>query len=228
MLIGYARTSTAEQSAGLAAQERDLRAAGAEKVFSEQVSSIVQRAALKACLEFAREGDVIICTKPDRLARSTAELLTIEADLTKRGIGLVILSMGGERLDTRNPTSKLMLTILAGVACWEREIMLERQREGYCQGEGGREIQGSQTDRRRSGGDDQGNARDRRETHAHRPSVGSCQIVGISDARRMTRWDEIPFWWFCHASFQVKAVSTGVSRISKRVHRTHDQSGEWS
>jgi DNA invertase Pin-like site-specific DNA recombinase len=132
MFIGYARTSTADQSAGLTAQERDLRAAGAEKVFSEQVSSMVQRAALKACLEFVREGDVLVVTKPDRLARSTAELLTIEADLTKRGIGLVILSMGGERLDTRNPTSKLMLTILAGVACWEREIMLERQREGIA------------------------------------------------------------------------------------------------
>ena len=51
-----------------------------------------------------------------RQAGSTAELLSIEADLSKRGIGLVILSMGGERLDTRNPTSKLMLTILAGVA----------------------------------------------------------------------------------------------------------------
>ena len=71
-------------------------------------------------------------TKPDRLARSTAELLTIEADLTKHGIGLIVLSMGGERLDTRNPTSKLMLTILAGVAAWEREIMLERQREGIA------------------------------------------------------------------------------------------------
>jgi DNA invertase Pin-like site-specific DNA recombinase len=132
VLIGYARTSTAEQSAGLAAQERDLRAAGAEKVFAEQVSSMVQRAALRACMEFVREGDVVICTKPDRLARSTAELLMIEADLTKRGIGLVIMSMGGERLDTRNPTSKLMLTILGGVATWEREIMLERQREGIA------------------------------------------------------------------------------------------------
>ena len=50
--------------------------------------------------------------------------------------------MGGERLDTRNPTSKLMLTILAGVATWEREIMLERQREGIAQGQGGGEIQG--------------------------------------------------------------------------------------
>jgi hypothetical protein len=79
-----------------------------------------------------REGDALTVTKPDRLARSTAELLAIEADLSKRGIGLVVLSMGGERLDTRNPTSKLMLTILAGVATWEREIMLERQREGIA------------------------------------------------------------------------------------------------
>ena len=131
-MIGYARTSTTDQHAGLAAQDRDLRAAGAERVFAEQVSSVTERTELKACLDFAREGDVLMVTKPDRLARSTAELLTIEADLTKRGIGLIVLSMGGERLDTRNPTSKLMLTILAGVATWEREIMLERQREGIA------------------------------------------------------------------------------------------------
>jgi DNA invertase Pin-like site-specific DNA recombinase len=132
MLVGYARTSTADQTAGLEAQERDLYAAGAEKVFSEQVSSVSQREALKACLEFLREGDVLVVTKPDRLARSTAALLAIETDLSKRGVGLVVLSMGGERLDTRNPTAKLMLTILAGVATWEREIMLERQREGIA------------------------------------------------------------------------------------------------
>jgi DNA invertase Pin-like site-specific DNA recombinase len=132
MIVGYSRTSTAEQAAGLAAQERDLRAAGAEKIFAEQVSSVAQRAALTACLEFLRKGDALMVTKPDRLARSTADLLSIEADLTRRGIGLVVLSMGGEKLDTRNPTSKLMLTILAGVATWEREIMLERQREGIA------------------------------------------------------------------------------------------------
>jgi DNA invertase Pin-like site-specific DNA recombinase len=132
MLVGYARTSTADQNAGLDAQKRDLAAAGAEKVFSEQVSSVAARGALATCLAFLREGDVLVVTKPDRLARSTAELLTIEADLSKRGVGLMVLSMGGERLDTRNPTSKLMLTILAGVATWEREIMLERQREGIA------------------------------------------------------------------------------------------------
>jgi DNA invertase Pin-like site-specific DNA recombinase len=101
-------------------------------IFSEQVSSIATRDRLTECLAFLRDGDVLMVTKPDRLARSTAELLAIEADLSKRKIGLVVLSMGGERLDTRNPTSKLMLTILAGVATWEREIMLERQREGIA------------------------------------------------------------------------------------------------
>jgi DNA invertase Pin-like site-specific DNA recombinase len=132
MILGYARTSTADQHAGLEAQVRDLKATGAEKVWSEQVSSVTHRDQLQALLEFAREGDTVMVTKPDRLARSTAELLTIETDLTRRGIGLIVLSMGGERLDTRNPTSKLMLTILAGVATWEREIMLERQREGIA------------------------------------------------------------------------------------------------
>src|SRR3954451_762491 len=102
MLVGYARTSTEDQKAGLAAQERDLKAAGAERIFAEQVSSVAQRDQLRAMLEFVREGDAIVATKPDRLARSTADLLALEAGLTKRGIGLVILSMGGERLDTRN------------------------------------------------------------------------------------------------------------------------------
>ena len=83
-------------------------------------------------MAYLRDGDCLVVTKTDRLARSTAETLTIEADLSSREIGLVVLSMGGERLDTRNPTSKLMLTILTGVATWEREIMLERQREGIA------------------------------------------------------------------------------------------------
>jgi len=132
MIVGYARTSTTDQAAGLAAQERDLNALGAERLYSEAVSSNAQCSRLVECLAYLRDGDVLAVTKPDRLARSTAELLAIEADLSRRSIGLVILSMGGERMDTRNPTSKLMLTILAGVATWEREIMLERQREGIA------------------------------------------------------------------------------------------------
>jgi DNA invertase Pin-like site-specific DNA recombinase len=136
MLIGYARTSTIDQVAGLEAQRRDLEKAGAEKVWSEQVSSVGKREALATCMGFLRAGDALVVTKPDRLARNTAELLSIDADLSRRGVGLVVLSVGGERLDTRNPTSKLMLTILGGVATWEREIMLERQREGIAKAKG--------------------------------------------------------------------------------------------
>ena len=107
MNVGYARTSTSDQTAGLAAQERDLTAAGAERIFGEQVSSTAKRVKLAECLAFLRDGDVLTVTKPDRLARSTAELLSIEADLSKRGIGLVVLSMGGERLTpaTRSASS---------------------------------------------------------------------------------------------------------------------------
>src|SRR2546421_2797402 len=74
MHIGYARTSTAEQEAGLKAQERDLRAAGCQKVFSERVSSVARRERLDAALDYVREGDMLIVTRPDRLARSTADL----------------------------------------------------------------------------------------------------------------------------------------------------------
>ena len=132
MLVGYARTSTIEQAAGLAAQKRDLKAASCEKIFAEQVSSVAARDKLTAALEFVREGDVLVVTKPDRLARSTRNLLDIVEDLERRGIALVVLSMGGQRIDTRSPTGKLMLTMLGAIATFERDLMLERQREGIA------------------------------------------------------------------------------------------------
>lgn len=131
MIHGYARTSTVDQLAGLAGQERDLRAAGAERIFSEHASAAtLQRPELEACLAALKMGDVLMVTKPDRLARSTAHLLEIVESLNRRNVGLILLSMGGERIDSRNPTSKLLLTMLAAIAAFERDIMLERQREG--------------------------------------------------------------------------------------------------
>lgn len=132
MFIGYARTSTAEQAAGLDAQRRDLAAAGCGKLFAEQVSSVAHRAELEAALDFAREGDTLVVTKPDRLARSVADLLTILARLEAKGAALRVLSMGGAELDTRTPTGRMMLTMLGAVAEFERALMLERQREGIA------------------------------------------------------------------------------------------------
>ena len=132
MLVGYARTSTLDQKAGLEAQRRDLAAAGAEKLFAEQVSSVAARSELELAIDFVRAGDTLIVAKPDRLARSTADLLAIVARLEAKGVGLVILSMGGQRVETQSPTGKLMLTMLAAVATFERDLMLERQREGIA------------------------------------------------------------------------------------------------
>lgn len=74
MLIGYARTSTLDQIAGFVAQRKALQALGCEKLFEEQVSSVGQRDALSAALEFVREGDTLVVTKLDRLARSVRHL----------------------------------------------------------------------------------------------------------------------------------------------------------
>jgi DNA invertase Pin-like site-specific DNA recombinase len=129
MLVGYARTSTLDQEAGLEAQLRELKALGCEKVFQEQVSSIGPRAALEHALEFTREGDTVVVTKLDRLARSVPHMWEIIRRLEAKGVGIRILNMG---IDTTTPTGKLMLSVLGGVAEFEREMMLERQREGIA------------------------------------------------------------------------------------------------
>src|ERR1700733_2973425 len=133
MIVGYARTSTVEQVAGFEAQERDLRAAGVEKVFAEQVSSVASRAQLEAALDFIRAGDVLVVTKLDRLARSVADLCAIVKRIEAKNAALRILAIG---LDTATSTGKLMLNVLASVAQFEREMMLERQREGIAKAKG--------------------------------------------------------------------------------------------
>ncbi len=130
MLIGYQRSSTTEQEAGLEAQRRDLRAAGVERLFSEMVSSVAKRQELEAALDYVRDGDTLVVTKLDRLARSVTDLLAIVAKLDAKKVGLRVLSMGGSQVDTNSPTGRLMLTMLGAVAEFERALMLERQREG--------------------------------------------------------------------------------------------------
>ncbi|MGE5564725.1 MAG: recombinase family protein [Parcubacteria group bacterium] len=131
-IIGYARTSTAEQAAGLADQIAELKQAGATKIFSEQVSGAdAARPKLGEALAYVREdeGDTFIVTKPDRLARSTEDLLRIVSDLKAKGVTVRILSMD---IDTSTATGELMLTMLAGIAKFERALMLERQRAGIA------------------------------------------------------------------------------------------------
>jgi len=132
-MIGYARTSTVEQEAGLQAQVRDLQAAGCVKIFTEQASSVGEREQLDRALAYLRGGDKLVVCKVDRLARSTIGLWEIVKQLESiddGGAGLRILNLGGETVDTKSATGKLILTIFGGFAQFEREQMLERQREG--------------------------------------------------------------------------------------------------
>jgi DNA invertase Pin-like site-specific DNA recombinase len=134
MLIGYARTSTTEQVAGLEAQIRDLGLAGCEKIFSEHGSGVdAARPELAKAIEFAREGDVFVVTKPERLARSVAHLTSAVEGLKRRGVAVRILSMN---LDTTSATGELILNVLASIGAFERSLMLERQREGIAKAKG--------------------------------------------------------------------------------------------
>ncbi|MBX5145387.1 recombinase family protein [Rhizobium lentis] len=130
VMIGYARTSTIDQKAGLEAQLRDLQAAGCTKIFKEQLSSVAtERLELERALDYVREGDVLVVTKLDRLARSVADLMTITGKLRHKGVELRILALN---LDTSTANGKLMLNLLGSIAEFERELMLERQREGIA------------------------------------------------------------------------------------------------
>ena len=129
-IIGYARTSTIDQVAGLEAQIAELKAAGCAKIFSEHGSGVdTDRLELAKALEYARDGDVFIVAKPDRLARSVGDLLGTVKRLQSRGVEVRILSMN---LDTTTATGKLILGVLASVGEFERELMLERQKAGIA------------------------------------------------------------------------------------------------
>ena len=133
MLAGYARTSSLAQVAGLEAQGRELLAAGCDKIFAEQVSSVAQREQLELALDYVREGDTFIVTKLDRLARSVGDLLEIVARLEAKKVSLRVLAMSGaEPLDTGTAIGRLMLAVIGAVGQAEQEAMLERQREGIA------------------------------------------------------------------------------------------------
>ena len=134
MLVFYARTSTEDQDYGLEGQIDELnRHAEYEKqkfkLFSEQVSSVsTDRPQLEAALEWCREGDILVVTKLDRLARSLRSLFKIQDRLAEKKVGLRILGANG--MDTTSPNGKLFINFMGALAEWERDMMLQRQRIG--------------------------------------------------------------------------------------------------
>lgn len=126
MIIGYARVSTEDQN--LHAQEDALRAAGCARIFADRISGSVRaRPELDRLLDQLREGDVIVVTKYDRLARSLRDLLEIVETVKARGAGFRSLA---EDIDTTTPAGRLIFHVFASIAQFERERISERTREG--------------------------------------------------------------------------------------------------
>lgn len=128
MNIAYCRVSTIEQNE--ARQIEALEKYNIDKWFTEKISAKdTNRPQLQEMLEFAREGDTVYIHEFSRLARSTKDLLEIVEALNNKGVQLV---SNKENLDTSTPTGKLMLTMIGAIAEFERQQILERQREGIA------------------------------------------------------------------------------------------------
>jgi DNA invertase Pin-like site-specific DNA recombinase len=126
-IFGYARVSTDGQT--LDAQIAALKAAGAEKVHTEKQSGAkTDRAALGRVLAALERGDVLMVTRLDRLARSTRDLLNVLATVSERGAGF--RSLNDQWADTTTPHGRLMLTVLGGLAEFERSLILSRTSDG--------------------------------------------------------------------------------------------------
>jgi DNA invertase Pin-like site-specific DNA recombinase len=127
MIVGYARVSTDGQT--LDAQQSALRAAGCERVYSEKVSgAITDRPALAKAISALGNGDTLVVCKLDRLARSTRDLLNTLDAIGKAGASFK--SLGDQWADTTTPHGRLMLTVLGGLAEFERHLILARTSEG--------------------------------------------------------------------------------------------------
>lgn len=126
--IGYARVSSVGQS--LEVQQEALRDAGCDKVFAEKRSGrkASDREQLALALDFIREGDTLVVTRLDRLARSVIDLHQLVARITEKGAAFRVLQQSG--IDTSTSTGKLTLAVLAAVAEFEADIRAERQKEG--------------------------------------------------------------------------------------------------
>jgi DNA invertase Pin-like site-specific DNA recombinase len=127
MIVGYARVSTDGQT--LDAQQASLTAAGAERVFAEKVSgAVTDRKQLAKAISALGAGDVLLVTRLDRLARSTRDLLNVLDAVGKAGAGFRFLADAWA--DTTTPHGRLMLTVLGGLAEFERELIKARTEEG--------------------------------------------------------------------------------------------------
>lgn len=132
MLIGYARVSTLKQGQSLDTQREALIDAGCDPkhIYTDTISGTKwQRPGLDSALAYMRPDDTLVVTRLDRLGRSLAETVNTIADLTERDINVKVLEPA---LDTSRPADKVVLNVMASLAEWERDLLVQRTREGVA------------------------------------------------------------------------------------------------
>jgi len=129
---GYARVSCTNQN--ISAQIKMLEENECNYIFQEKISgrNKEDRSEFNRLLEIVKKDDIIIVTKLDRFARSTKDALSTIEQLNAKGVGLIVLNMGGDTVDTTTPIGKLMVTVLSGIAEFEADMIKERQMEGIA------------------------------------------------------------------------------------------------
>lgn len=125
--IGYIRVSTQEQNTA----RQDSMMTDCDKVFTEKISGKnVNRPELQRMMEYVREGDTVVVESYSRFSRSTKDLLELIEQLNDKGVAFVSLK---ENVDTSTPQGRLIMTIFSGLAQFEREQLLQRQKEGIAE-----------------------------------------------------------------------------------------------
>ena len=133
MLIGYARVSTSKQGQSLDTQREALIDAGCDEnhIYTDTISGTKwQRPGLDDALEYMRPDDTLVVTRLDRLGRSLAETVNTITDLAERDINVKVLEPA---LDTSRPADKVVINVMASLAEWERDLLIQRTREGVAQ-----------------------------------------------------------------------------------------------
>ena len=133
MKYGYGRVSSEGQN--LTAQIKQLQEAGCDTIYKEKVSGRKKedREQFNLLLETAQEGDTIVVTKLDRFARSTKDALNTIEYLNSKKVSLIVLNMGGDKIDTGTAIGKLMITVLSGIGEFEADMIKKRQLEGIVE-----------------------------------------------------------------------------------------------
>ena len=125
-LVGYARVSSAEQALDVQLD----KLGNCDRLFQEKQSAVsAKRPLLRTCLDYVREGDTLVVTRLDRLARSTLDLCQIAAELERKQVHLQVLD---QNINTNDATGRLLFNMLGAISQFETEIRAERQREGIA------------------------------------------------------------------------------------------------